>query len=296
MKKHAYLIMAHNNWRILEKLLLLLDDEKNDLYIHIDAKVKDFDKKIFDMVKKSQVTQIASKEVYWADYSQVDVTLLLLCSAYHKGQYSYYHLLSGADLPLKSNDERYYFFENSGKEFIGIVPKEVWYSVRRVKFYHPFLRNSYYRKCKALKVLDRLSEYTQRACRVNRIKDFQGKVLDGWTWFSITDEFCSYIISKKEMIQKMFQYTIASDELFMQTMCYNSHFRERLYDMSDLKNGSMRYIDWNRGKPYTWGAVEEDYEELISSPYMFARKFDEGQMQIVDKIFEEIDRRNKNDK
>lgn len=38
MKKHAYLIMAHNNWKILEKLLILLDDKRNDIYLHIDLK------------------------------------------------------------------------------------------------------------------------------------------------------------------------------------------------------------------------------------------------------------------
>jgi len=42
MNKHAYLIIAHGNWVILEKLLNLLDDEKNDIYLHIDAKVTDF--------------------------------------------------------------------------------------------------------------------------------------------------------------------------------------------------------------------------------------------------------------
>lgn len=35
----------------------------------------------------------------------------------------------------------------------------------------------------------------------------------------------------------------------------------------------MRKIDWNRGSPYTF--VEDDYEEVISSPYIFVRKVDE---------------------
>ena len=36
MKKHAYLIMAHNNPYILKKLLNLIDDKRNDIYLHID--------------------------------------------------------------------------------------------------------------------------------------------------------------------------------------------------------------------------------------------------------------------
>lgn len=35
MKKHAYLIKAHHQFALLRKLLMLLDDERNDIYIHI---------------------------------------------------------------------------------------------------------------------------------------------------------------------------------------------------------------------------------------------------------------------
>lgn len=57
----------------------------------------------------------------------------------------------------------------------------------------------------------------------------------------------------------------------------------------DLLNGSMRYIDWKRGTPYTWGQDEKDYELLINSPYLFARKFDENvNFEIVKKIYDNI--------
>lgn len=38
--KHAYLIIAHSNLKQLQQLLLLLDDPRNDIYIHIDKKSK----------------------------------------------------------------------------------------------------------------------------------------------------------------------------------------------------------------------------------------------------------------
>ena len=43
MNKHAYLIMAHNNWRNLETLIKLIDDDRNDIYIHIDRKTVEID-------------------------------------------------------------------------------------------------------------------------------------------------------------------------------------------------------------------------------------------------------------
>lgn len=36
--KHAYLIMAHNNFDLLSLLLQLIDDARNDIYIYILTK------------------------------------------------------------------------------------------------------------------------------------------------------------------------------------------------------------------------------------------------------------------
>ena len=36
--KHAYCIMAHGNWEQLQMLIDVLDDERNDIYLHIDKK------------------------------------------------------------------------------------------------------------------------------------------------------------------------------------------------------------------------------------------------------------------
>lgn len=39
MSRHAYLILAHKNWQQLCTLLTLLDDPRNDVFLHIDSKV-----------------------------------------------------------------------------------------------------------------------------------------------------------------------------------------------------------------------------------------------------------------
>lgn len=35
---HAYCIMAHGNWEQLQMLVNMLDDCRNDIYLHIDKK------------------------------------------------------------------------------------------------------------------------------------------------------------------------------------------------------------------------------------------------------------------
>lgn len=39
--KHAYCIMAHGNWQQLQLLVTLIDDPRNDIYLHVDAKSVD---------------------------------------------------------------------------------------------------------------------------------------------------------------------------------------------------------------------------------------------------------------
>ena len=41
-KRHAYLIIAHNKFNQLRELLSLIDDYRNDIYVHIDKRANDF--------------------------------------------------------------------------------------------------------------------------------------------------------------------------------------------------------------------------------------------------------------
>ena len=103
--------------------------------------------------------------------------------------------------------------------------------------------------------------------------DVNVKLKYGSQWFSITHELAEYVIKKEDWINKYFKYTLCSDELFLQTLVYNSKFKDKLYkkEMNDDYTSCMRYIDWKRGGPYTFR--EEDFKELINSERIFARKF-----------------------
>lgn len=50
-QKHAYLIMAHNKFGQLGRLLKALDNEDNTLFVHIDKKCKAFDLDISNELK-----------------------------------------------------------------------------------------------------------------------------------------------------------------------------------------------------------------------------------------------------
>lgn len=73
----------------------------------------------------------------------------------------------------------------------------------------------------------------------------------------------------------MFSWSLCADEIFLQTMLLNSPYAANVYHAQpdDDYKAIMRLIDWKRGGPYIFR--EEDFEDLISSPMLFARKFDQ---------------------
>lgn len=101
--KHAYLIIAHNEYPVLKALLLMLDDERNDIYLHIDQRSTELYEKIRTFqARKAQLHVLSTRnKVYWGDLSQVETEYLLLETALAQETYSYYHLLSGTDLPIQ---------------------------------------------------------------------------------------------------------------------------------------------------------------------------------------------------
>ena len=87
-------------------------------------------------------------------------------------------------------------------------------------------------------------------------------------------DFLSMYFSKEKLIKKVFSKSSCADELFLQTLLMESDFKDRLYLPSSQSDplANMRYIDWTRGNPYVFKT--EDFDSLMSSQYMFARKFD----------------------
>src|SRR5699024_9194944 len=136
--KHAYLIIAHHEFEVLSRLLLSIDDERNDIYIHFDKKVKSIPS---IQVNNANLFILKDRvDVRWGDVSQIVCEFLLLKESYSNGSYQYYHSLSGVDMPLKSQNEIHDFFtRNLGKEFIGFtqgnIEKEIDRKVRRIHLF-----------------------------------------------------------------------------------------------------------------------------------------------------------------
>lgn len=289
--KHAYLVIAHSNPYVLEKLLLLLDDKRNDVFIHIDKKVKNFDFVHYEnLMKKSKIQFIDRMDVRWGHVSLVAVELNLMRVAYSKEEYSYFHLISGSDLPLKSQNMIHDFFENNaGREFIGFGNDS--FNDERITKMHLFPK---YMRVDGTVLWQRAFRFLrnnflglQRDINYN-FRDIRGvKYVYGSQWVSMTRDLVCDLLKNEKYFLRFYKYANCADEIYKQTFVYNSKYKDKIYDEIDELNGSQRFMDWQRGRPYTFR--EGDYDLVINSGLLFARKFeDQTDRKIVDLIFNHV--------
>lgn len=77
--KHAFLVIAHKDDLVFRALISMIDDPRNDIFIHMDAKNVNYnDESINSLVKKSKIYHTERTIVTWGGYSQINAELLLL--------------------------------------------------------------------------------------------------------------------------------------------------------------------------------------------------------------------------
>ena len=278
MARHAYLILAHGNWGQLRSLIGLLDDSRNDIFVHVDARATGFDEKAFGGICRESALNFVKPriKVHWGGVSIMRAELALL-KASIPGSYGYYHLLSGMDLPVKTQDAIHGFFDaNAGKEFIQLWDLKKS-TASRFSYYTLFPEGAggFWTNLAnvSFKGLQMLVGH-----RINKDVDFRY----GSQWFSITDALARYIVSKEDWLEKVFRHTNTCDEIFLPTLLAGSPFKDNLYvcepsRANTVNEANMRFIDWTRGESvrHPWVFTEGDYDLLCSVPHLFARKFDE---------------------
>lgn len=292
--RHAILITTHDNVEISEKLLELYDDKNIDFYFLIDKKAKTYDEERLKKVcKESKVYFVPKINIYWGSFSQIQAEYILLENAVKKS-YDYYHLISGCDIPLYTKNEFFDFFEqNKGKEFVEYSPKEIAEKNKvqdRVKYYYVFIESVREKSVIKRKPKTFLREFFLKLQKLLKIDRTKGKEFQyGSNWFDITDDFAKYVLKNKPWVIKHFKKTCCADELFMQTLLFNSPFNSNNYYCLNEKNRILqrnRYTDWTRGQPYTFR--KEDYNEIINiKESLFIRKFNyKNDAEIVNKLFD----------
>lgn len=285
--RHAYCIIAHNEPDIFQKLISLLDFPYNDIFVHVDKAVN------IEPFKKatchsSHITFLQNRRrCRWGTLDMVKVELDLLQEACEFHQYNYYHILSGVDLPIKTQGFLHSILDSNSQNYnyIGFVDNRLCKDaiVFRTSFYHFLIRrpgdgiiSSF------LSFINTLSIKIQKRIGVKRTFPFA--LYKGAVWMSITDSFCHFLINNRDSLLHDFRWTRCTDEIVLQSAFMASPFKESLHNpTADEYSQCMREIDWNRGTPYSW--KNEDFDYLMSSNKWFARKFSSDDMEVVNNIY-----------
>lgn len=185
-------------------------------------------------------------------------------------RYAFYHLLSGQDLPLKSQDQIHHYFDSrEGVEFVRYAsqPIDCLGRVYGHRLWNSFGKN---RKQRLLLRIDAFLAKLERPWHLSDCFVYQ----KGDNWFSISDSFARYVLSKRHWIEETFKNSFCADEVFLQSILWNSPYKQNVWRQVGENNtdANQRLIDWVRGSPYCF--TISDLDLLRDSPLMFARKFD----------------------
>ena len=279
-QRHAFLITAHSKKEQLKNLLSLLDDPAHDIYLHIDQKARDFtEQELSACAPHSRVFFAPRQDARWGSEVFIDVIVSLVSMACRE-EHAFYHLLSGVDLPLRPLDEvRAYFEAHAGEEFVSFERETAKPQVIEGRIGHycwqkpvqPFLR-------KLDRHLSPVFARMQKLVGINRIKHAPVSFQKGGVWFSITHALAQYIAQTMPQYRAYYRFSSCADEIWLQTLVANSPFMEKRAYMGwdDELAATMRYVDWTGGGASPRTLTSADYDMLIGSGMLFARKFDDA--------------------
>lgn len=276
MSRHAFLILAHNEYNVLKCLVQSLDCPEVDIYIHIDKKV---DKIPSIKTKYSKLRFIKDREdVYWGTLNLVKAETALFKEAFNFPEhYGFYHLISGIHYPLRPIKEILSYFDSLGNTSV-IQPIEDSEDAinKRLGRYHFFLK--YYcspniRLSQSYRLIWRISLKLQQIVGIRRNTAFYAGKSSNWC--SLTHDAVGWWLEDQTKIMKRFRWTYCSDEYVTMSILkeHNLPFVERL---------NMLYQKFVNGNPIVF--LAEDYKELINSGALFGRKFTEKSLQLIKQL------------
>jgi hypothetical protein len=290
----AYLVLAHTNPQLLKRVTEALTTEDCAFFIHID---RESELSNFAGVRGENIFFSEQRRpVSWGEFSQVEATMLLIrqalaCSRNHE----YLVFLQGSDYPLRSGRYVSEFLErNRGQEFISLLKMPApGYPLSKINtLRYPANKPARHFASRALAKL----RFAKRDYR----KHLPGlEPYAGQAWWTLSRGACEYMVEFAESnphVGEYFRNTFTPDEMYFHTILGNSPLRPRF-------RRNLMYVDWtNRGNHPSmlndehirmFQAQEKVWvdDEWGPGEVLFARKFSDDRLDLLDRIDEMIKRK-----
>ena len=283
----AYLVIAYMDPEQLKRLAVRLT-KTSDVYVHINASVDiaPFESVLADVKGEGKVEFSRERyKVVWAGYSILKATFSMMEQAMRQKKYDRYVLLTGLDYPTKSDEEIQAFFrEHAHTEFIHAA--ELNGSMPRLDHLHYYTARDRRVLNKCLQIYEQMLRKIGKKAKPDYVmQDGKKYLIYGIApkW-ALSGECASYLLEfykSNKKFNRYFEFMHAPDDFYVATVLFNSRFRDAIDSDKDIFK-----IVW---LPKDKGAKileEEDYAELVGSEQLYAKKFQSGHSEELQKMLD----------
>lgn len=280
--KQAILITAYQDLIKLKDIIEWFDADF-DFYIHIDRKCKE---PYGFLAQYPNVSIITKYRIQWGSDRHLLAILSLINQVCKSGPYSYVHLITGSDIPIKNiKDFKSFFSEINESNYIEYfsLPHDTWLGeggLQRIKYYWVGIRWFDARK-RYRNIVGKIVK-VQRKLHICRDLSFEKKLWGGGTYWSLTGDAVNYLNQKMSdrKYLKHYLHSSVAEELWAQTILLNS-------SLFSVENNNLRFMKWvgNAASPSVLS--KDDYDDICQSDAFFARKIELGTSNLlVEKLIE----------
>lgn len=266
---HAFLIIAHNNFAVLQRLVSALDARNTAIFIHIDAKAGELPE---IKAEKSPLCFVCPRvDVRWGDVSQIRCELNLwefaLNYAKQRGlNFDYLHMISGVHIPLYSDR----VWETYWKDMPHAIFQRMQSSkieqdikLRRYNVCTKTFKNKNLHIERISQLIWRFSNAAQRILHIGRFKEED--FIKTCNWCSLSFDAASFFVNRKDCILKKYRYSFCGDEFFAASELLKSELAPKIEYRDDYL---FQTFAGANPKPLS----EEDLNEGLNRGFLWARK------------------------
>lgn len=303
--KVCFIIMAHHQTEVFQKLVDQICWDNSDIIVHVDKRA---DLKKFDLLKRNNIHFLKKrKKVHWCGWSQTKTMLELLRHGLKLSDANYFIFLAGTDFPIKNRRALTEFLTAKyPANFLNHYPlvPDIWgYALisryRLTDLRGKFADPRFYGQKNVSKIRVKLG---------NLVSKFEIKLNErfaprnttwvnfyhGSTRWCLNRETVQYLVNyfqskSSQRLKKYLRLAGNSDEIFIQTAILNSPMKKYCIGFNEVVANEifenkrpphpdeirvyLHYIDWSPEREDPAILDESDFDSLLSSNKFFACKF-----------------------
>ncbi|HUJ10925.1 MAG TPA: beta-1,6-N-acetylglucosaminyltransferase [Verrucomicrobiae bacterium] len=296
----AYLITAHKNPGQLVRLVERLNCDGTSFFVHVDKGTDEATyRHMVDGLKPRPDVHFLTKRFqchYMTLFSAVQAVVRGIDELLLSGTpFDYVIYLTGQDYPIKTNRQIKTALKNAkGRSFLSYLPLpfegthpaggRIIQNASRIECWHAHLFGHYLRL--PLRGSSRFCRAANLMLPKQRRFPRGFQPYGGWAYWCLARQHVLYVhhfVKAHPSFVRFFRFVKSADEICFQTILLNSLFKNRMI------NDDLRYVDWSTEDCHPKLLRQDDLGPLISSPKLFARKFDsQVDATILDLIDEHI--------